>query len=58
MVEEEDLKPGQPRLLATDNDVVVPVNKTVRVIVTASDGHPQLGRPVLRRSRWTAFRAG
>ena len=37
MVEEEDLKPGQPRLLATDNDVVVPVNKTVRVIVTASD---------------------
>ena len=37
MVEEGDLKPGQPRLLATDNDVVVPVNKTVRVIVTASD---------------------
>jgi len=37
MVEEADLKPGQPRLLATDNDVVVPVNKTVHVLVTASD---------------------
>lgn len=37
MVEEENLKPGQPRLLATDNNVVVPVNKTVHVLVTASD---------------------
>lgn len=36
MVEEEDLEPGQPRLLTTDNVVVVPVNKTVRVIVTAN----------------------
>lgn len=37
MVAEEDLQPGQPRLLATDEPVVVPVNKTVRVIVTAAD---------------------
>jgi len=37
MVEEADLKQGQPRLLATDNDVVVPVNKNVHVLVTASD---------------------
>jgi len=37
MLEESALKPGQPRLLATDNDVVVPVNKTVHVLVTASD---------------------
>jgi cytochrome c oxidase subunit 2 len=35
MVEEADLKPGQPRLLAVDTDVVVPVNKVVRFIVTA-----------------------
>lgn len=35
MLEEKDLKPGQPRLLAVDNEVVVPVNKTVRVQVTA-----------------------
>lgn len=37
MVEEKDLKPGQPRLLAVDNNIVVPVGKTIRVIVTASD---------------------
>ncbi len=30
-------KATYPRLLATDNDVVVPVNTTVRVLVTASD---------------------
>ena len=31
MVQEKDLKPGQPRLLAVDNEMVVPVNKVVRV---------------------------
>ena len=37
MVEEKDLKKGQPRLLATDNVVVVPVNKVVKVLITAND---------------------
>lgn len=40
MLNEEDraaLKPNQPRLLATDNDIVVPVDTTVRVQVTALD---------------------
>ncbi len=37
IVQEADLKAGQPRLLATDNAVVVPVNKNVRVLVTAAD---------------------
>jgi len=37
MVEDADLKPGQPRLLTTDNEVVVPVNKVVHVLVTAND---------------------
>jgi cytochrome c oxidase subunit 2 len=37
LVEEKDLKPGQPRLLAVDNPIVVPVNKVVEVIVTAED---------------------
>lgn len=37
MLEDDELKPGQPRLLATDNDVVVPVNKNVHILVTASD---------------------
>jgi cytochrome c oxidase subunit II len=38
MLDEQDRpkqKPGEPRLLAVDNDVVVPVNKVVRVIVTS-----------------------
>ena len=37
MIAEKDLKAGQPRLLAVDNEVVVPVNKTVRIQVTAAD---------------------
>ena len=37
MIEEEDLKPGQPRLLTVDNEVVVPVNKVVKVLITAND---------------------
>jgi cytochrome c oxidase subunit 2 len=31
------LKPNQPRLLAVDNELVVPVDTTVRVQITASD---------------------
>jgi cytochrome c oxidase subunit 2 len=31
------LKPSEPRLLAVDNDLVVPVNTTVRVQVTGAD---------------------
>ncbi len=37
MVADEDLKPGEPRLLSVDNQVVVPVGKVVRVQVTADD---------------------
>lgn len=37
MVAEKDLKPGQPRLLAVDNEVVVPINKNIRIQVTAAD---------------------
>ncbi|MEO0618838.1 MAG: cytochrome c oxidase subunit II [Pseudomonadota bacterium] len=37
MIDDADLKPGQPRLLATDNEVVVPVGKVVHVLVTAND---------------------
>jgi cytochrome c oxidase subunit 2 len=37
MVAEEDLEPGQPRLLATDTPVVVPVGKVVRMLITAND---------------------
>ena len=37
MVQDKDLKPGQPRLLAVDNEVVVPVNKVIRVQVIGAD---------------------
>jgi len=37
MVEEKDLKADQPRLLAVDNEVVVPVGKVVKVLITAND---------------------
>ncbi len=35
--DEEAAAAGHPRLLGTDTHIVVPVNKTVRMIVTASD---------------------
>jgi len=37
MVQDKDLKTGQPRLLAVDNEMVVPVNKVVRVLVIGAD---------------------
>ena len=37
MVQDKDLKSGQPRLLAVDNEMVVPVNKVVRVLTTGAD---------------------
>ena len=37
MVQTKDLKPGQPRLLTVDNEMVVPVNKVVRVQTTGAD---------------------
>jgi cytochrome c oxidase subunit II len=37
MVQDKDLKKDQPRLLAVDNEMVVPVNKTVRVQSIGAD---------------------
>ena len=37
LVPEDQLKPGQPRLLETDNRVVLPVNTKVRLLFTADD---------------------
>ena len=37
MVPDEDLKPGQPRLLQTDTEMVVPVDTKVRLIITGKD---------------------
>jgi cytochrome c oxidase subunit 2 len=37
MVADKDLKSGEPRLLTVDNEMVVPVNKIVHVLVTGAD---------------------
>jgi cytochrome c oxidase subunit 2 len=37
MLQDKDRKPDQPRLLAVDNAMVVPVNKVVRVQTTGAD---------------------
>ena len=37
MVDEKDLKENQPRLLTVDNEIYVPVNKVVKVMITAND---------------------
>ncbi|HWK95573.1 MAG TPA: cytochrome c oxidase subunit II [Pseudolabrys sp.] len=37
MKQAKDLQPGEPRLLAVDNNLVVPVNKVVRVLTTGAD---------------------
>ena len=37
LVDEKDLKENQPRLLTVDNEVYVPVNKVVKVMITAND---------------------
>ena len=36
-VDEKDLKPGQIRNLSVDNEMVVPVNKVVQVLITGGD---------------------
>jgi len=37
MLQDKDRKPGQPRLLSVDNEMVVPVNKVVHVLTTGAD---------------------
>ena len=36
MIETKDLKENEPRLVAVDNELVVPVNKVVKVMITAN----------------------
>jgi cytochrome c oxidase subunit 2 len=37
MVPENELKPGQPRLLEADNEVVLPIDTNIRLLMTAAD---------------------
>ena len=34
MIKSEDLRLGQPRVLETDNNLILPVNKWIRLLVT------------------------
>lgn len=36
-IHDEDLKPGQPRLLTVDNQLVIPVGKKIRILTTSTD---------------------
>jgi cytochrome c oxidase subunit 2 len=37
LVKDKDIRPGQLRLLSTDNPVVIPVDTNIRILMTASD---------------------
>jgi cytochrome c oxidase subunit II len=37
IVDQKDLKPGEPRLLTVDNPVIVPVGEKIRILVTSTD---------------------
>jgi cytochrome c oxidase subunit 2 len=37
IVPDDQLKPGQPRLLTVDNELVIPVGKNIRVLTTGAD---------------------
>ncbi len=37
MIKEKDLKPGQVRLLSTDNPVYLPIATTIRILTTSAD---------------------
>ena len=47
MLSTEDLNLGQLRLLEVDNRIIVPVNTTIRLIVTSSDVIHSFGVPSL-----------
>ena len=50
MIQDNDLKPGQKRLLEVDNPLVVPVDTTIRVLITGTDVIHSWFVPVLRRA--------
>ena len=37
IIPDDQLKPGQPRLLTVDNELVLPVGKNVRILTTSTD---------------------
>ena len=53
MVSDEDIKPGQLRLLDTDNPVVLPVGRKVRLLLTSQDVIHAWAIAGIRRQVWT-----
>lgn len=47
MIEDKDLKPGQPRLLSVDRPLIAPVDTMVRILVTSSDVLHSFALPAL-----------
>ena len=43
MIKSEDLRLGQPRVLETDNNLILPVNKWIRLLVTGVNVIHSLG---------------
>lgn len=52
-IPEEDLKPGQPRNLAVDEPLVIPVGKNVRVLTTGQDVIHSFFVPALGVQKYT-----
>ena len=52
MIPDADLKPGQLRLLDVDNQVVLPVGKNIRILVTSADVIHSLWLPALGVQRY------
>ena len=50
IIPDDQLKPGQLRLLEVDNQLVVPVGKNIRVLADQHRRDPQLVHPVARRA--------
>ena len=47
MIKSQDLKLGQSRVLETDNNLILPVNKWIRLLVTAVNVIHSFGLPTL-----------
>ncbi len=47
MIPEDELKPGQPRLLTVDNKVILPVETNIRLLLTSNDVNHNWALPSL-----------
>ena len=52
IVPDDKLKPGQPRLLTVDNELVIPVGKNIRILTTSADVIHSFFLPALGTQRY------